>query len=44
MISIYLLLDYLDAFLVVIQDAQYVFVYGICQLSCYLSWHSGAFR
>ena len=39
--------DFLDTFLVLFQDAQYVFIYSICQIHFgggYLSWHSGAFK
>ena len=36
--------DFLDTFLVLFQDAQYMFVYSISQFGGYLSWHSGAFK
>ena len=36
--------DFLDAFLVLFQDAKYMFVYSISQFGGYLSWHSGAFK
>lgn len=36
--------DFLYSFLVLLQDAQYVFVECICQFCGYLSWHSGALR
>lgn len=36
--------DFLDSYLVLLQDAQYVFVYSISQFGGYLSWHSGAFK
>ena len=37
-------IDFLDAFLVLFQDAQHMFVYSISQFGGYLSWHSGAFK
>ena len=36
--------DFLYPFLILLQDAQYVFVECICQFCGYLSWHSGALR
>ena len=36
--------DFLDSFLVLFKDAQYVFIECISQFGGYLSWHSGAFK
>lgn len=36
--------DFLYSFLILLQDAQYVFVECISQFGGYLSWHSGALR